>query len=56
VGAGTVICPLHAWKFDLKSGELLSGDCKLKTYAVALDSASQIVLTWPVPTLKETTV
>jgi nitrite reductase (NADH) small subunit len=45
IGDGTVICPLHAWKFDLSSGQLRGGDCKLKTYPVRLTSDGLIALT-----------
>jgi nitrite reductase (NADH) small subunit len=44
VGGTTLICPLHAWKFDLASGAALLGACGLKTYPVHLDEAGQIVL------------
>ena len=45
VGGTTLICPLHAWKFDLSTGEALLGECGLKTYPVRLDVHGQIVLT-----------
>lgn len=45
VGEKTVICPLHAWKFDLASGKLEGGDCKLKTYPVRVSSDGLIALT-----------
>ncbi len=32
VGGSTVICPLHAWKFDLKTGLPLMGTCALRTF------------------------
>ena len=44
VGGGTVICPLHGWKFDLKTGQALFGDCGLKTYPVSVDEAQNVVL------------
>ncbi len=47
IGGSTLICPLHSWKFDLSSGEALTGSCRLKTYAVRLDDAGRIVLTAP---------
>lgn len=35
IGAGKVICPLHAWKFDLETGRCLSGDtATVRTYPV----------------------
>lgn len=44
VGGRAVICPLHAWKFDLSTGEPLGGSCKLTTYPVHLSPDGQIVL------------
>lgn len=34
VGAGKVICPLHAWKFDLATGRCLSEEATIRTYPV----------------------
>ena len=34
VGAGTVICPFHAWKFNVETGECLTDPCELTKYAV----------------------
>lgn len=45
VGGTTLICPLHNWKFDLRTGAPFLGDCPLKTYAIRRDDADQIVLT-----------
>jgi nitrite reductase (NADH) small subunit len=45
LGETTVICPLHAWKFELRTGELAGGDCKLRTFPVRLTSDGLIVLT-----------
>lgn len=45
IGGNTVICPLHAWKFDLTSGVLQGGDCKLKTYPVRVTAEGLIALT-----------
>lgn len=45
LGGSTLICPLHAWKFDLSSGEQIGGSCALKTYPVRLDEERLIVLT-----------
>ena len=44
LGGTMLICPLHSWKFDLRSGEALMGDCGLRTYAVRVDEAGQILL------------
>jgi nitrite reductase (NADH) small subunit len=45
LGGSTLVCPLHAWKFDLATGEALNGDCGLKIYPVRLDQENRIVLT-----------
>ncbi len=35
VGGGKVICPFHAWKFDLATGRCVSGDtAELRTYPI----------------------
>jgi nitrite reductase (NADH) small subunit len=44
LGGSTLICPLHAWKFDLSTGAVLRGECGLKTYAVRVSAAQQIVV------------
>ena len=44
LGGTTLICPLHSWKFDLRSGDALMGDCGLRTYRVRVDEAGQIVV------------
>lgn len=44
LGGTTLICPLHSWKFDLRSGDALMGDCGLRTYGVRVDEAGQIVV------------
>ena len=44
VGSHTVICPLHAWKFELATGKALLGDCGLKTYPVRVDGDGWIVV------------
>jgi nitrite reductase (NADH) small subunit len=48
MGGHVVICPLHAWKFDLRTGERVSGAgegaCELKTYPVRVDPEGRIVV------------
>jgi nitrite reductase (NADH) small subunit len=53
VGGRTLICPLHAWKFDLSTGEPVMGSCKLKTYPVKVSADGTLVLTLRVPALQE---
>jgi nitrite reductase (NADH) small subunit len=45
IGERTVICPLHAWKFDLSTGQLNGGDCRLRTYPVRVTSDGLVTLT-----------
>jgi len=49
LGGTTLVCPLHAAKFDLRTGEPLnptqpSGSCRLKTYPVRLDTENRVLL------------
>jgi nitrite reductase [NAD(P)H] small subunit len=44
VGGSTLICPLHGWKFDLRSGAALAGACGLKTYPAEIDDQGCIVV------------
>lgn len=44
VGGTTVICPLHARKFDLATGAALSGECGLVTFPVRITEAGEIVV------------
>ena len=45
VGAGKVICPLHAFSFELATGAPLGHDCPaLRTYAVTVDAEGEICL------------
>ncbi len=45
VGDGKVVCPLHAYKFQLATGDALGHTCgALTTYAVSLDEDGNILL------------
>lgn len=45
IGAGKVICPLHSFKFDLRTGVPLGNDCgALQTYPVRVSERGEIVL------------
>lgn len=44
LGGTTLICPLHAWKFDVTTGRALSGDCGLKTYPARIDESGWIIV------------
>ena len=34
IGGDSLICPLHMWKFDLRTGKCLGEDARLRTYPV----------------------
>lgn len=38
LGAGTVICPFHAWKVNVETGECLTDPCQLRTYPVRAEA------------------
>jgi nitrite reductase (NADH) small subunit len=44
LGGSTLICPLHSQKFDLATGQALSGGCNLKTYPARLSQSGQILV------------
>jgi nitrite reductase (NADH) small subunit len=44
IGGKTLVCPLHAWKFDLGTGKADNGQCALKTFPARLNRAGQIVV------------
>jgi nitrite reductase (NADH) small subunit len=45
VGGGTVICPLHSYKFDLATGAAAGNACaSLDTYRVELTSERRVVV------------
>ena len=47
IGEGQIICPLHANKFDLATGQPIGNTCvALKTYPVALSETGDILLTF----------
>ncbi|MBS1808583.1 MAG: nitrite reductase (NAD(P)H) small subunit [Acidobacteria bacterium] len=45
IGGGKVICPFHAYKFELSSGNPIGHDCAaLKTYNVQISEHGDILL------------
>ncbi len=45
VGQCTVICPLHAFKFSLETGEPIGNSCAaLRTYTVDVDPQGNLIL------------
>src|SRR5262245_28337849 len=44
LGSGTLICPLHSLKFDLRTGQAQGSDCALRVYTARLDDSGRILL------------
>ncbi len=45
LGGSTLVCPFHAWKFDLTTGKPLLGECEIAVYPVRLATDGQIFIT-----------
>ena len=47
IGSGEIVCPLHAYKFELETGKPIGNDCEaLRTYAVSLSRDGDIQLSF----------
>ena len=45
-GFGEVVCPLHQYRFDMKTGAIQSGDCRdLHCYATEITTAGLVIST-----------
>ena len=44
LGGTLLVCPLHDTTFDLRTGESLAGNCRLRTYPVRATEDGQIML------------
>jgi nitrite reductase (NADH) small subunit len=45
IGGDRVICPLHAFKFELDTGQPIGNECEsLKTYQISLSEDGEILL------------
>ncbi len=44
VGGSVVVCPFHARKYDLATGEALDGGCGLRTYPIRVTAEGQMLL------------
>jgi nitrite reductase (NADH) small subunit len=47
VGAGTVVCPLHEWRFDLETGATQNGSCPIEVYRVSLGADGSVTVELP---------
>ena len=43
-GGNVLTCAHHAWKFDLRTGLPLMGDCSIRVYPVRINRAGHIIL------------
>jgi nitrite reductase (NADH) small subunit len=43
-GGNVVVCPFHAWKFDLTTGQPLLGECPIHVYSVRVDADGVLFL------------
>lgn len=43
-GNGVVVCPFHAWRFDLRTGEPLLGECSLRVYPARVSESGEILV------------
>lgn len=44
LGGSIIVCPFHAWKFDLTTGQPLLGTCGVQTYPVRVGEDGIIML------------
>ena len=44
LGGSVLVCPLHAWKWELTTGKPLMGDCALTTYSARLTADGGIAV------------
>jgi len=49
VGGGKVICPLHAWKFDLATGHCAGENVTIRTYPVQVVGGHIVIEIGPAP-------
>jgi nitrite reductase (NADH) small subunit len=47
VGDGSVVCPLHEWRFDLATGETRNGTCGLEVYPLTVNADGMMTLELP---------
>jgi nitrite reductase (NADH) small subunit len=47
LGAATLVCPLHEWKFDLTTGKSLNGSCDIRVYPVEKNESGELTVELP---------
>ena len=47
IGGTTLICPLHDYAFDLRTGANIGGSCQIATYPARLSADQRIILALP---------
>ena len=44
LGGHALVCPLHEWLFDLKTGSSLNGNCNIKTYSASVEPDGTVMV------------
>ena len=44
LGGHSLVCPLHDWLFDLKTGSSLNGNCNIKTYTASVEPDGTVMV------------
>src|SRR5881394_1035090 len=47
VGGTTLVCPLHEWRFNLRTGQTENGSCSIEVFPLTLDGQGTMLLTLP---------
>jgi nitrite reductase [NAD(P)H] small subunit len=47
VGSGTLVCPLHEWRFDLATGQTHNGGCNVDVYPITLGPDGTLTIDLP---------
>ena len=49
VGGTLLICPLHEWRFDLRTGQCLNHACRIAVYPTQRNTAGEVEVLLPEP-------
>ena len=47
VGSGTLVCPLHEWRFDLATGQTHNGSCNVDVYPIDVAPDGSLTIELP---------